>query len=52
MTVYGMRDWDELDFDQLQTKIIKIGSVCRQLAQDYTVEELFLKTKRNKRSQL
>jgi hypothetical protein len=38
-------DWDELDFDQLPTKITKIGSVCRQLAQNYTVEELFLKTK-------
>jgi hypothetical protein len=38
-------DWDDLDFNQLPTKITKIGSVCRQLAQDYTVEELFLKTK-------
>jgi len=38
-------DWDELEFEQLETKITKIGSVCKQLAQDYTVEELFLKTK-------
>jgi hypothetical protein len=38
-------DWDELEFEQLQTKITKIGAVCKQLAQDYTVEELFLKTK-------
>jgi hypothetical protein len=38
-------DWDELEFEQLQTKIAKIGSVCKQLAQNYTVEELFLKTK-------
>jgi hypothetical protein len=38
-------DWDELESEQLQTKIIKIASMCKQLAQNYTVEELFLKTK-------